>query len=192
MSTRIRPPARTRTFIRCPSAAATPKKITISPGADDAPLYSPDGKYLAFRSQARAGYESDRWRLMVLERATGRTTNLTESLDRWVEQHHVVARFDAPVFHGGRSRAHRLADDPCDRRRRRGPSFPATSSLDDVQFNSDGRTMIYTEQSGSRPTEIFRASSTGGTGSRADASERCAAEREHADAARRNSSGELG
>ena len=53
-------------------------------GADDSPQYSPDGKYLAFRSQARAGYESDRWRLMVLDRATGRTTNLTEGLDRWV------------------------------------------------------------------------------------------------------------
>jgi hypothetical protein len=31
------------------------KKITTSPGADDAPLYSPDGKYLAFRSQAARG-----------------------------------------------------------------------------------------------------------------------------------------
>ena len=39
---------------------------------------------LAFRSQARGGYESDRWRLLVLDRATGRTTNLTENLDRWV------------------------------------------------------------------------------------------------------------
>src|SRR4029077_11957570 len=38
------------------------KKITTGPGADNTPLYSPDGKYLAFRSQARSGYESDRWR----------------------------------------------------------------------------------------------------------------------------------
>ena len=30
------------------------RKITISPGADDSPLYSPDGKYLAFRSQPRS------------------------------------------------------------------------------------------------------------------------------------------
>ena len=40
------------------------KKITTGPGADNTPLYSPDGKFLAFRSQARGGYESDRWRLM--------------------------------------------------------------------------------------------------------------------------------
>src|ERR1700689_2271192 len=38
------------------------------------------------------------------------------------------------------------------------------STLDDVQFNSDGSFMIYSEQSGSRPTELFRASSGGGTG----------------------------
>jgi dipeptidyl aminopeptidase/acylaminoacyl peptidase len=36
------------------------------------------------------------------------------------------------------------------------------SSLDDVQFTSDGRTMIYTEESGSRPPEIFRVNSSGG------------------------------
>ena len=59
-------------------------KITSTPGADSSPRYSPDGKYIAWRAQVRAGYESDRWRLMVLERATGKVTNLTESLDRWV------------------------------------------------------------------------------------------------------------
>ena len=54
------------------------------PGADSSPHYSPDGKYIAWRAQFRAGYESDRWRLLVLERATGKVTNLTETLDRWV------------------------------------------------------------------------------------------------------------
>ena len=44
------------------------RKVSTSPGSDDAPAYSPDGKYLAFRSQARAGYESDRFRLMLYDR----------------------------------------------------------------------------------------------------------------------------
>src|SRR5580698_9510512 len=51
-----------------PLTGGEPRKITISPGADLSPQYSPDGRYLAFRSQAKAGYESDQWRLMVLER----------------------------------------------------------------------------------------------------------------------------
>ncbi|HXL24581.1 MAG TPA: hypothetical protein VN942_03440, partial [Chthoniobacterales bacterium] len=36
-------------------SGSDPKKISTSPGADTTPLYSPDGKYLAWRSQARAG-----------------------------------------------------------------------------------------------------------------------------------------
>src|SRR5207248_6517469 len=67
-----------------PLAGGTPKKISTSPGSDSTPLYSPDGKYLAWRMQARAGYESDRFRLVTYERATGKITNLTENFDRWV------------------------------------------------------------------------------------------------------------
>src|SRR6266536_4167628 len=57
------------------------KKISTSPGADTTPLYSPDGKYLAWRSQARAGFEADKWRLLVQDRQTGKTRDLTEKFD---------------------------------------------------------------------------------------------------------------
>jgi dipeptidyl aminopeptidase/acylaminoacyl peptidase len=60
------------------------KKISTSPGSDSTPLYSPDGKYIAYLSQARAGYESDRFRLMLYERATGKINELTKGFDRWV------------------------------------------------------------------------------------------------------------
>ncbi|MBI3210713.1 MAG: PD40 domain-containing protein, partial [Candidatus Solibacter usitatus] len=65
-----------------PMEGGDPKKIVINPGADNSPSYSPDGKWIAFRQQQRGGYEADRWRLMLLDRATGRTTSLTENLDR--------------------------------------------------------------------------------------------------------------
>ncbi len=138
------------------------KKVTTNPGADESPQYSPDGKMLAFRSQTRAGYESDRWRLMVLDRSTARATNLTEGLDRWVESF---------TWSPDSTRLFFTVED----RGRTGLQMvPATgggsrtvisgqSSLDDVQFTSDGRTMIYTEESGSRPAEIFRVNSSGGT-----------------------------
>jgi Tol biopolymer transport system component len=41
-----------------PIAGGDVKKITTGPGADSTPLYSPDGKLLAFRSQARAARSS--------------------------------------------------------------------------------------------------------------------------------------
>src|SRR5437879_5434080 len=60
------------------------KKISTSPGADTTPLYSPDGKYLAWRSQARAGFEADKWRLLVQDRESGKTRDLTEKFERSV------------------------------------------------------------------------------------------------------------
>src|SRR6185312_2542539 len=63
------------------------QKITDNPAADEGPLYSPDGKYVAYRMQIRAGYESDRWRLAVWERATGKLTVLTPNLDLWVDSY---------------------------------------------------------------------------------------------------------
>jgi dipeptidyl aminopeptidase/acylaminoacyl peptidase len=64
---------------------AKTKNITAdNPASDSSPLYSPDGRYIAYRAQQRPGYESDRFRLMLYDRKTGEKKNLTEPLDRWV------------------------------------------------------------------------------------------------------------
>ena len=68
-----------------PVTGGAPKKITTNPGSDSTPIYSPDGKYIAYRSQLRGGYESDRFRLMLYERATGKITDTTPNFDRWVD-----------------------------------------------------------------------------------------------------------
>ena len=49
--------------------AAKPVAISTSAGGNFNPAYSPDGKYIAWRSEARAGYESDKFRLVVYDRA---------------------------------------------------------------------------------------------------------------------------
>jgi dipeptidyl aminopeptidase/acylaminoacyl peptidase len=65
--------------LRTAHATTQPKKISISPGADSTPLYSLDGKYLAWRSQARAGFEADKWRLLVQDRRSGEVRDLKGS-----------------------------------------------------------------------------------------------------------------
>ncbi len=61
------------------------KNITAdNPASDSTPLYSPDGRYIAYRAQQRPGYESDRFRLMLYDRKTGEKKNLTEKFDQWV------------------------------------------------------------------------------------------------------------
>jgi dipeptidyl aminopeptidase/acylaminoacyl peptidase len=139
-------------------AGGEAKKITINVAADLSPLYSPDGKYLAYRAQAKAGFESDKWRLVVMERATGIATILTEGLDRAVQS----------VTWSGDSK--RLFYTIEDRGRQTLQMTPVTgggsqtvisgaSHIDDVQFTPDGKVMIYTEHSASRPVELFKTAS---------------------------------
>jgi dipeptidyl aminopeptidase/acylaminoacyl peptidase len=69
------------------ASAAEPvaKNITAdNPASDSTPLYSPDGKYIAYRAQQRPGYESDRFRLMLYDRKTREKKSLTEGFDKWV------------------------------------------------------------------------------------------------------------
>jgi dipeptidyl aminopeptidase/acylaminoacyl peptidase len=144
-----------------PISGGTPAKVSTSPGADNSPAYSPDGKYLAWRSQTRAGYEADKWRIVLMDRATKQLNVLTEGLDRQVEgfiwspdsRNLVFTAIDRglqaiqliPVTGGG-SR----------------PIISGQAVYDDMQFNADGKTIVFTRQTGSSPIEICRAMSNGG------------------------------
>lgn len=51
-------------------------------GYDNNPIYSPNGKLLAYSSMERAGFEADRNRIMVYNRKRGTTKELTKGLDQ--------------------------------------------------------------------------------------------------------------
>jgi dipeptidyl aminopeptidase/acylaminoacyl peptidase len=69
-----------------PVPNAQPEKISTSPGGDFTPRYSRDGKWIAWRMQKRAGYESDRFRLVLYDRATKQIKELLPNFDRWVDE----------------------------------------------------------------------------------------------------------
>ena len=59
------------------------KSITPGmPGYDMDPVYSPDGRFIAFHSMERAGFESDRNRIMLYERSSGQIQEVTDGLDQ--------------------------------------------------------------------------------------------------------------
>jgi dipeptidyl aminopeptidase/acylaminoacyl peptidase len=65
------------------ASGGAPVVITAAnKGADQNPVYSPDGRYIAYASQARAGFESDRFRLMAYSRADKTSQELLPSWDR--------------------------------------------------------------------------------------------------------------
>ena len=66
----------------------THKNITEpNKGYDTNPSYSPDGKWIAWQSMERDGYESDENRLMVLNMETGEKRFLSRSMDTNVDEY---------------------------------------------------------------------------------------------------------
>ncbi len=91
-----------------PISGGAAKKISTSPGADTTPLYSPDGKYLAWRSQARAGFEADKWRLLVQNRQSGKTEDVTANIDSSVGSFDWSSDSSQIVFTAEEQGSHRL------------------------------------------------------------------------------------
>lgn len=63
------------------------KNITVAnKGYEFSPMYTPDGKYILYRSQATAAFEADRTRIMRYDRAAGTHTELTVGFDLQVDE----------------------------------------------------------------------------------------------------------
>lgn len=57
-----------------------------NPAYDGGGKYSPDGKFIAYRKQSIPGYESDRWKLTILDLSTGNHKILSEEIDNHVDE----------------------------------------------------------------------------------------------------------
>ena len=62
-----------------------PENLKNNVGYDQNPKFSPDGRFVAWLSMERNGYEADRQRLCCYELATGEKTYLTEDFDSNVD-----------------------------------------------------------------------------------------------------------
>ncbi|MFL6439890.1 MAG: prolyl oligopeptidase family serine peptidase [Terriglobales bacterium] len=138
-----------------PITGGTPKKISSSPGSDSTPLYSPDGRYIAFRSQARGGYESDRFRLFLYDRKSGATADLTKNFDRWVNAY-VWSPDSSAIYFAGDDHG----SSPLWRVRISGgePEKVVLGFDDEPVIASDGRTVFFSRMSIEAPNEIYKAS----------------------------------
>lgn len=59
--------------------------MAANPAFDGTPRYSPDGRWIAYRTQSQPGYESDRFRLALYDRRSGAIRSLTDAFDDWVD-----------------------------------------------------------------------------------------------------------
>src|SRR5438067_9156943 len=143
--------------LRTAHATAQPKKISTSPGADTTPLYSPDGKYLAWRSQARAGFEADKWRLLVQDRHSGDTEDRTDIFDRsagsfaWsADSKRIFASFEddgeAPVL---------VVSLETKQAFRVPPNIVPQIHADDLTFSAPVARLYFTRMAATAPNEIY-------------------------------------
>jgi dipeptidyl aminopeptidase/acylaminoacyl peptidase len=147
-------------FVVPVKGGAAPKRITDNPGADWGPAYSPDGKWIAYRAQLTAGFESDRWRLFVHDRASGKNINLTEQFDEDVSASNWSAdsksiffqtedKGEMPIYSigvgGGSAPVKILAD----------------GYYGEFDISRDGHTIAFTRSSLEFPSEIFVAAADG-------------------------------
>jgi dipeptidyl aminopeptidase/acylaminoacyl peptidase len=137
-----------------PVSGGSAKNITAdNPASDSTPLYSPDGKYIAYRAQKRPGYESDRFRLMLYERKTGEKKNLTDNFDSWVGTMGWAPDSQSLFFSAERDGASPIWRVSTDARHL---DIRIHGFFDDLLF-ADGTTLLFTGMTIHAPNEIYRA-----------------------------------
>lgn len=128
-------------------------------GYEAGPIFTRDGKYIIYRSQATAGFEADRWRLMAYNRTTGASSELLRGFDLQVEEIAIspdgnsifftaLDRGFAPIFRvpmtGGAAQ-----------------KVVGSVFATNLQITPDGQRLVFANSSMSFPAEIYSANVDG-------------------------------
>ena len=144
------------------------KNITVSNhGYDVGPVYTSDGRYILYRSQATPTFEADRWRIMRYNRATGETVELTGGYDQQVDEL-VVSPDNKTVYFAAGERARTTIStvpvEPDFRQRiatHVKPLLKHKGTASGLNLSDDGRTLVFSSSTLAYPPELVRASSDG-------------------------------
>jgi dipeptidyl aminopeptidase/acylaminoacyl peptidase len=135
--------------------AAKPVKVSTSAGGNFSPAYSPDGKYLAWRSQARAGYESDKFRLWLYDRAAKTGKDLIPDFANWIDEFVWATDSKSIYFVSGRT-----GEAPIYQVARNGQSIAVLGLSEPGEFSDlhvlpGARTVLASMMSVRSPSEVF-------------------------------------
>ena len=141
-----------------PISGGDPVRISPWEGANTHPVYSPDGRYIAFTGMRRAGYEADLNELLLYNRETEELTELAPGFDRSVQ---------APVWDADSSTLYFAAQDQGTNRIYRvglesGSPDAVTSSATDSRPAPAGESLIFARQNLVSPPELFSVPVRGG------------------------------
>lgn len=135
------------------------EKITTNPANDNNPVYSPDGLRIAYRAMSRPGFESDQYRLGILDRRTGKVSDVgatfADDLDRSVES--ILWSRDGKSIYvtaddAGHNSLYRI-----EVKSGKVQQLTMHQYLSSVRMDLLGRTLVFLQQSGRAPYAVYRS-----------------------------------
>jgi dipeptidyl aminopeptidase/acylaminoacyl peptidase len=139
------------------------RNITVNnPGWDGNPVYSPDGRFIAFRSQSTPGYESDLYRIGLYDRRSGDSRYLTDAsnFDNWINDLRWSQGGDALYFSAdleGENPVFRIGLDDTTPRQ-----IVADGAVAGWDLVSGDAKLIYTRSRVGEPPEVYAFPTDGG------------------------------
>lgn len=143
------------------------KNITVNnKGYDASPTYTSDGKYILFRSQATAGFEADRWRIMRFNRKSGETVELTRGFDLQVDEMIVSADNKTIYFTAGQRGNAPIFSVPVEPDFRLRIASHVRTLLNEnyssgLNISNDGKTIVFANNAMNAANEIYRVNTDG-------------------------------
>jgi dipeptidyl aminopeptidase/acylaminoacyl peptidase len=135
------------------------KKISVSKGVDNQPVYSPDGKYIAFTSMLVPKHESAQAFLFLYNRETGKLMNMTKNLDRSIGE--IVWSPDSKQIYFTAENEIFNSVYKLDVSTNKVSLILKDHSNTNILVSPDGKTIYFKQQHSTQPYEIFAMDSDG-------------------------------
>ena len=150
-----------------PTVGGPAKAITTNKASDTSPMYSPDGRYIAYSATLRPMAESDHTRLFLYDRRSGERRNIFEAVDRPIGSY-VWASDSKSLYITFEDRGEvplaRLDVDTLKLTR-----LVTTGTTGDVEVSRDSAFLVYSTTDFAHPKELFRLDVRDGTQARTTA-----------------------
>lgn len=140
-----------------PVSGGTPTVITAAnKGADQNPVYTPDGRYIAYGSQSRAGFESDRVRLMFWDRQARTSREVLPRWDRSADAYRFAPDMSAAYVQAVDQARIKLFVVPL-RNGVAGAPTPIVAENNSTQFTFDAgmRSVAWVRDATNKPAEVY-------------------------------------